>query len=336
MKLNILNEFPEELLYTDIKNIHDVLGGPTLFHLKGKDDNALFLSTLLHANETSSFYVLQKLIRKYQNQQLPRDLIIFIGNTYAALEGMRHLPGQADYNRIWEKGESAENALALDVTDYARSQKIFASIDIHNNTGRNPHYSCINVLKKNFLDLASHFGEHIVFFIEPNNVQSMAFSQFCTSVTIETGVPGDQEGIAAALTFVDKVFNMDKEISRSQEKDIEVFHTIGRIKIPQKVRVDFDDELASESDLSLVSNIDSRNFQFIPKGTHLGFIKNLSLIQVIGNDASDITSDFLEVFEGELRTKRLFVPSMFTKDTYVMKEDCLGYIMELITLNNSD
>ncbi|MBT4791787.1 MAG: peptidase M14, partial [Halobacteriovoraceae bacterium] len=167
MKLNILQEIPEKLLNIDVHEVHEVLGGPTLFHLKGKKQEALFLSILLHANETTSFYVLQELVKKYKNHKLPRDLIIFVGNTFAAAEGMRHLPGQADYNRIWEEGDAAENLLAADVVQYAKEANVFASIDVHNNTGKNPHYGCINVIADNFLNLASFFGEHTVFFTEP-------------------------------------------------------------------------------------------------------------------------------------------------------------------------
>ncbi len=330
MKLNILKEFPEDLLHIDVKDIHDVLEGPTLLHLEGEKREALFLSTLLHANETTSFLMLQRLIKRYQDRQLPRDLIIFIGNTFAAAESMRHLPGQADYNRIWEAGDRAENQLALDVIDYAKKYNVSVSIDIHNNTGKNPHYGCINILEESFLNLASHFGSHTVYFTEPHNVQSNAFAKFCTSITIEAGLPGEEKGIEAALEFVDHVFSMDKLTANPKRKHPEVFHTIARMKVSPKARVDFDDDPESEADLSLVDDIDSRNFEVVCKGSHLGYIKDIKLIRVEDNLGRDITSDFLLVENGELITNRVFIPSMFTKDVYVMKEDCLGYVMELI------
>jgi len=325
-----LDEIPEELLAVEPKQIHDLLGGPTLFHLKGEKDDALFLSTMLHANEITSFLMLQKLIRRYQGKKLPRDLIIFLGNTFAAEEGMRHLPGQADFNRIWAEGEGAEFELARDVIAYAKSQNIFASIDVHNNTGKNPHYACVNKTDQRFLDLASYFGEHTVYFTEPHNVQSMAFSKFCTSVTIEAGLPGRPKGIDESLEYVDRVFTMDKiEYNRERDKT-EVYHTLARIKVDYHARIDFDDNPDSEADLSLVSNIDSKNFELVHRNTHIGYAKHLNLLKVIANDGRDITDQFLKVENGELLANRLFIPSMFTKDVYIMKEDCLGYIMELI------
>jgi hypothetical protein len=32
---------------------------------------------------------------------LPRSLSLFVGNTAAAEQGVRHLPEQPDYNRVW-------------------------------------------------------------------------------------------------------------------------------------------------------------------------------------------------------------------------------------------
>ncbi len=62
MKLNILNAFPKELLEVDVSQVHEIFGGPTLIHLNGKGEDTLFLSTLLHANEITSFLMLQRFI----------------------------------------------------------------------------------------------------------------------------------------------------------------------------------------------------------------------------------------------------------------------------------
>jgi hypothetical protein len=329
LKLQIINNYPDELLNLDIREVHNLFNGPTLIHLKGKAGREpLFLSTLLHGNETTSFFVLQKLLNKYQDTELPRDLIIFLGNTLAASEGMRHLPDQADYNRIWEEGDSPEHNIAKEVVAYAKSKNLFASIDIHNNTGINPLYGCINSLEKPFINLASHFGQHTVFFTEPHNVQSMAFSRFCTSITIEAGQPGEEIGVVEALKFVDDILNLDElEASRSREIS-EVFHTIGRIIVSKDASIDFINSLESKSDLSIVPTIDAKNFKVIKKGSQIGFAKDMSSILVEDNKGQDITSDFFKIEEGKLLTNRIFIPSMFTKDIYVMKEDCLGYIME--------
>lgn len=330
VKLNIVHEFPEELYHLDIKKVHQVLGGPTLIHLKGKRDDTLFLSTLLHANEVTSYLVLQKLMNKYRDVELPRDILIFIGNTFAAERGLRHLPGQVDYNRIWESGDLPEKLMAMEIFEYAKKQNLFASIDVHNNTGKNPLYGCVNVVREDFLNLAAHFGEHTVYFTEPHNVQSMAFSKVCPSTTIETGLPGDPIGVEAAFEYVDYILNSTQLTPSLKRDNSKVYHTLARMKVSENARIDFQDLKDSEADLSLIEDIDERNFEMIPKDTHLGYAKDFSKIRVEGNDGTDLSEHFLRCENGEILTSRLFIPSMFTKDIYVMKEDCLGYVMEVI------
>lgn len=330
MKLNILNKVPSNLLSLDIKDIHNLLEGPTLIHIKSKSKkDPLFLSTLLHGNETTSYVVLQKLLTEYNEDNLPRDLIIFLGNTLAASEGMRHLPGQMDYNRIWEEGKHLENKLALEVVEYAKAHNVFASIDIHNNTGKNPLYGCINSLEEPFLALASYFGDHTVYFTEPHNVQSMAFSKITPSITIECGLPASEPGIENSYKFVKEILHMDKLTHNPKSPTTEVFHTIARMKVNPAAKIDFEDSPETDADISFIPDLDEHNFEIIPKNNHLGYIRSLSLLKVEDNNGKDITDHFLHVIDGELLTNFTFIPSMFTKDIFVMKEDCLGYIMEI-------
>lgn len=328
MKLNIIHSVPNDFYTCDVKDIHDVLNGPTIIHLKGKSDKALFISTLLHGNETTSFLVIQKLLNDYKNKELPRDLIIFVGNTIGASHGLRHLPDQPDYNRIWKQGDTPEHLLATEVFVYAKGHDLFASIDIHNNTGKNPFYACINLIHDNWVQLGSLFSNQIVYFTEPNEVQSMAFAELCPSVTIEAGLPGNPEGTLAVYDFVNEVMNLEKFEDRFNKKDADVFHTIGRIHVSKEASVDFENNEKSENDLSLIPNIDSMNFELLKRGTHLGYCKNARFIQAYNNKGDEISNDIFDFADGKIIANRIFIPSMFTKDIYVMKEDCLGYIME--------
>ena len=330
LNLKYLTEIPDKLLNIEREEIYDLFPEPTLIHLKGNKPEALFLSTMLHGNEFTSFIVLKKLLNEYSKKNLPRDLIIFIGNTIATSQGVRHLEDQIDYNRIWEVGDTPEHKIADQVISYAKEQQIFASIDIHNNTGINPLYGCINSLEKDFLSLASYFGDNTVYFTEPHNVQSMAFSKFCTSITIEAGLPGSSEGVEASYNFVKEILEIDKLVENKSRSVTEVYHTIGRIMIDSDSTVDFDNSKSSPSDFSLVPTIDTKNFQLIKKFSKLGFAKSLSKIKIEDNNGNDISNDFLILKDNELLTNRIFIPSMFTKDIYVMKEDCLGYIMEIM------
>jgi len=159
--LNEIDHLPEGLLHLDASQLHSRLGGPSLIHLPGRREPALFVSVLMHGNEPTGWEAVRRVLKRYLKDgelALPRALSLFIANTGAAAEGMRHLPGQPDYNRVWPGGEdlaSAEARLMREVVDIMATHEIFASIDIHNNTGMNPHYACVNVLEHTALHLAS-------------------------------------------------------------------------------------------------------------------------------------------------------------------------------------
>ena len=73
------NELPEGFLNAKAETLHHILEKPSLIHLKGKESEPLFISTLLHGNETTGLYAIQKLLRSYQNGNLPRSISIFCG-----------------------------------------------------------------------------------------------------------------------------------------------------------------------------------------------------------------------------------------------------------------
>ena len=175
-----IDSFPEELLTATPESLYSLFPEPTLFHLPGKHKQPLFISVLLHGNETTGFYALQKLLVKHHHLELPRSLSIFLGNTQAASLGLRRLESQPDYNRIWpgtELAETEEAQITQQIVNIMAKRKIFASVDVHNNTGLNPHYACINKLDNQFLQLANLFGRLVVYFTRPKGVQSGAFAE---------------------------------------------------------------------------------------------------------------------------------------------------------------
>ena len=187
--LNVLTDLPNNLLKLEPKQLHTVLTGPTLIHLQGRRERPLFVSVLLHGNEDTSWLALRELLLQYKNRELPRALSIFIGNVQAARYGLRKLAGQPDYNRIWKETNTTtpENAMTDQVLEEMKQKDVFAAIDIHNNTGLNPHYGCVNVLEPAFLHLACMFNRTVVWFTRPDEVLSMAFAKLCPAVTVECG-----------------------------------------------------------------------------------------------------------------------------------------------------
>ncbi len=332
--LNVLTDLPDNLLGLEPKQLYTVLPGPTLIHLSGRREQPLFVSVLLHGNEDTSWLALRKLLLHYQNRELPRALSIFIGNVQAARYGLRRLAKQPDYNRIWKKGATPEYAMTSQVLGEMKRRNVFAAIDIHNNTGLNPHYGCVNVLEPAFLHLASMFNRTIVWFTRPDEVLSMAFAALCPAVTVECGKPGQEHGVQHALQYLDACLNLAQHPSRLvAAQDLNLFHTVAVVKIPEEISFGFNN---AGGDLLLRDDLDQLNFQELPTGTSLGQVNSNRNVRLEAwtEKERDCGEHWFKVEDGELRTTRPVIPSMFTRDELIIRQDCFGYLMKRIDYRN--
>lgn len=330
--VKVLHSLPKGLLDTPINQLHDFLKGPTLIHIKGDSKKTIFISTLLHGNETSGVLALNRFLKQYENKKPPYSLCLFYGNTLAAAHGQRHLTSQRDWNRIWspeELPECPEKKIATQVLKIAAKLPLMANIDIHNNTGNNPPYGCVNKLAPNFLKLAHIFDEKIIYFTEPHQVQSMAFAKFCPSMTIEAGMPGEENGIYLILKFLNKLMTIKDFTSLSSPQNLKLYHTVATVKLPMGTTVDFDDNQHSFNHYSLRRDLERLNFKDIPQDTHWGYSTNPLLVTHF--KGHQVFHDFFQLSHNHITTKSMFTPCMLTKDQTVLKSDCLCYIMEHIS-----
>ena len=332
--INQANHFPKELLSVKPESLHSLIPEPTLFHLAGKLKQPLFISVLLHGNEVTGFLALQKLLVKYQQQELPRSLSFFLGNTKAASLGLRHLDDQPDFNRIWpgsELEQTTESIITQEIVDIMTKKNVFASIDVHNNTGLNPHYACVNKLDNQFLQLARLFGRLVVYFTRPKGVQSGAFAKICPAVTLECGKPGQQHGVDHAFEYLNSCLHLSKlSIHPVLPQDIDVYHTVAQVKINKDIKLSFDD---GQADLLLDKELERMNFTDAPAGTRLGTVINSTNMPLTAKDEEGfiVTEKFFSIIDNTLQLNKNTMPSMLTLDEHVIKQDCLCYLMERIT-----
>jgi succinylglutamate desuccinylase len=322
---------PDGLLDACAEDLEALLGGPTLLHLPGRQPEPLFVSVLAHGNETTGLHALQMLLNDYRDSVLPRALSVFIGNVSAARHGLRRLDGQSDYNRVWPgtaTPQVPEAAMMQQVMEIMRARAPFASIDIHNNTGINPHYACTNRVDNRFLQLAALFSRTVVYFIRPLGVQSMAMSALCPSVTIECGKAEQEYGARHARDYLDAALHLH-EIPQHPvaAHDVDLFHTVASVHVPEDVSFGFGEE---SYDLQLLANIDHLNFRELPPGTLLGRVREGMQLPLEVRDENDrpVFQHYFTVEDGVLRSVRAFMPSMFTLDERIIRQDCLGYLME--------
>ncbi|MES9903373.1 MAG: M14 family metallopeptidase [Sedimenticola sp.] len=337
--LRELDALPPGLLDLEACQLESLLGGPTLIHLAGRRVSALFVSVLMHGNETTGWEAVRDLLRKYAvgggHGELPRAMSLFIGNVSAAAQGLRQLDGEPDYNRVWpgcetsEGDESSEHRMMRQVTETMEVRGVFASVDVHNNTGLNPHYACINVIDNSFLHLAALFGRTLVYFIRPCGVQSMAMARLCPSVTLECGKPGQVHGVDHARDYLDACLHLSEHPQHPlASHDVDLFHTVAIVKVPEQVSFGFDK--AADMDIRFTEDLDCLNFREVPRGTSLGHISEGvgAGVSVSNEWGKDVTSRFFKVEDGELRLRVPVMPSMLTKDCRVVRQDCLCYLME--------
>jgi succinylglutamate desuccinylase len=343
--LTIIDHIPAGLLDCSAHNLHEILTGPTLIHLPGRRPEPLFVSVLLHGNEPTGFQAIQTLLRRHtiggdKAHELPRALSIFIGNVSAARDGTRHLPEQPDYNRCWPfkncpANERPEHAMMQQIVDIMHQRKVFASIDIHNNTGLNPHYGCVNRLEPQFFHLATLFSRTVVYFIRPQGVQSLAFSEICPAVTVECGKPDQTYGATHAAEFVNTCLHLAKLPDHPvAAHDMDLFHTVATVAVPDHINIAFSEQDSAEArptGIQFIADLDHLNFHELSSGITLGRVgpgqKDIPL-HVTDERGEDVTSRYFRLDEKELRTAREVMPSMFTLDVEVIRQDCLGYLME--------
>ncbi len=329
------NEIPAGFLDVKIENLHQVLAKPSLIHLKGKNPRPLFICTLLHGNETTGLYAIQQLLGEYAAKELPRSLSIFIGNIKAAEAGVRRLDEQVDYNRVWPGTHQhylAEAHMMKQITEIMEQKQVWASIDLHNNTGKNPHYACINKLDKEFLVLADLFSKTLVYFTTPVGVQSAAFAKICPSVTLECGLSGDSSGIDHVYQYLQTVLELE-DLNQPLEANLNLFHTVARVKIPEGYSFGFEDDAT----INLLPEIENYNFRELEKGTAIARVEpdSSAFLQAFDDDEREVGRDFFEYENDEILIKKPIMPAMLTMNTQVIRQDCLCYLMERIAVPES-
>ncbi|MCB1831822.1 MAG: succinylglutamate desuccinylase/aspartoacylase family protein [Gammaproteobacteria bacterium] len=331
--LQELDQIPPGLLDLKATQLQAALGGPTLIHLEGRRRAPLLVSVLMHGNETTGWEAVRTLLRPYASgeEELPRSLSLFIGNVSAAAVGLRRLDGQPDYNRVWpgcEDRGTPEHLLMRYVMETMRAREVFASIDVHNNTGINPHYACVNIIDNRFLHLATMFGRTVVYFIRPCGVQSLAMAKICPAVTLECGKPGQLNGVEHARDYLNACLHLAEHPEHPlSPRDIDLFHTVATVKVRADTTFGFGGESV---DIRFEDDLEYLNFRELASGTRIGWINpgNDIGLEVINEQGSDVTHRYFSVEDEALKLRVPVMPSMLTRDLRVVRQDCLCYLME--------
>ena len=330
--LTIRDTLPDGLLDCSATELGDLLAEPTLIELAGARPQPLFVSILIHGNEDVGLGAIQRVLRSRNSSELPRSLMLFIGNVKAASQGMRRLEDQPDFNRIWPGApgglDSPEARMMGEIHARVISRRAFAAIDLHNNTGRNPHYSVVCSRDSSVIGLASMFTRKAVMFRGLPGTQTASFTGLVPAMTAECGQPGDEANEEAAARFLNHALDLECLPSGPEPSNgLELFHTLGVVRVKREVALAFGDESAA---LNLDPHLDRLNFSALSAGTVLGSSSSSMPLEVVDEQGRDVATRYFDVKDGELRLLRPATPAMFTVDACVVRQDCLGYLMEPI------
>ena len=331
-----LFELPKGFLSADARDLCQVLPTPTLIHLPGRRTPALFVSILLHGNETVGLRAVQSILARYAERPLPRALSVFVGNVRGAHAGLRRLDEQTDFNRVWPGGtleslRSSEGVMAQQVFTRMAARHPFACIDLHNNTGLNPLYSCVTAPTSENLQLATLFGRTVIVFEQPVGTLVGAFGAICPSIAVECGRPGNVEGEARAAELIDAAMHWAEVPHHPPAPhDIDAFETIGVVTVRPEVSFAFSKDAAV--DVRFDAAIDHCNFRELAVGTSFGVVASGVTMPLRVHDAHgrDVTREYFEVRNGVLMNTRPLMPAMLTTDERAIRQDCLCYVMARI------
>ncbi|HEY8163732.1 MAG TPA: M14 family metallopeptidase [Methylocystis sp.] len=331
----VMNRLPEGFLDCPAEKLIDILPGPTLFDLPGHDPHPLFVSTLLHGNEYSGLAAMQSVLRRHAARGLPRALLFFVGNVRAAAANVRTLPDQLDYNRVWPGTLYPGDPQALQarwIYDYAARRGLFASIDIHNNTGFNPHYACIRTLEPKFIALARLFSRIVVHSQRPVGTHAAAFADLSPALTAECGKAGAGSATEHAIELVEAALSISHLPDHPPApQDVELLRTYAIVKPPAEASFSFD---GTPADFMFRGDIDHMNFSELAPGASFGKARAGMRLDILPGEGDERPpGDYFDYADGDIRLSRSAIPAMLTVDPRAVKLDCLCYLMHKIDLH---
>jgi hypothetical protein len=323
-----LHGLPDGFYDISTANIRTLFPNPTLIHLDGKSPDFLFISILLHGNEFTGLKVMQKILAE-NIDDLPRSILLFIGNVRAAETNRRYLPDQVDYNRCWPGSElepTPTSQMMQRIVEIAQGLPLFAAIDIHNNTGKNPHYSCITDPNVKNQNLAARFNRVGMVF-NHRGVSTMAFDGICPAITLECGLPGDPQGIEHACRFVEGMLTLNElPENKPSRHALHLVESHLTLNIPEHVSFEFDPE--ADADLRFENDFEDRNFTLFDPHQVFGYTRVERPLSITDTYGHDVTDKIMRVEEGKIYLNNTLMPAMITRDKLVVRQDCLCHLLQ--------
>ena len=115
--------------------------------------------------------------------------------------------------------------------------------------------------------------------------------------------------------------------------DIDLFHTVAIVKIPQVLDFGFDGN--EQADIRFPADIDCLNFSELPANTLLGWLgsERKSWLEAWDEQGNEVGGQYFSYENNEIRLTTPVMPSMLTCDSRIVRQDCLCYLMERMQID---
>ncbi|MDO8909695.1 MAG: succinylglutamate desuccinylase/aspartoacylase family protein [Pseudohongiella sp.] len=311
------------------------LPGPTHIKLSGRDGGRCrVVVTLLHGNEPSGLSAVHALLR--QGVEPAVDIHIFIANVDTARTqpffSHRMLPGERDLNRCFRAPFDTDDQARLAGALCERWQKLApeALIDIHNTSGVGPPFGVVKFIADEHEALISLFTHRVVMTdLVLGSVMDLS-GRFCPVVTIECGGAGSSESDRTALIGLTQYVSLDRVLDLKPDNVImDYFHHPLRLELVPGVAVDYGDEALLMRGISLRSDLENMNFNYVEPGTRLGYLTGelIQVLQARTSQGEDRLADFFFAEQGRLLARVRMKFFMATNSPEIARTDCLLYFV---------
>jgi succinylglutamate desuccinylase len=321
----ILEPIPDALLSVSPAQLHEVCSDLTLFELKGKIEQPLLVSAMLHGDEPGGLYAVQEYLRRLGSQSPERTVLILIGNVQAAKSAKRKCDDGIDFNRIWS--ESARHNKAAEILAYLNSIGIYASLDIHNSSGRNPVFSILAHMHPESLYLSARIGGPVMYAPWPKGPLSHACGKSFPSVTVEMAHLENEKEISR---FADTIAWLTETAdplagckTPYEVPDVFEMRAIARIDTQAL-------GAQSAADFHIEPNLDDWNFRDVPVGTTWATTSEdgYSLMEVVDAKGRSVKNTFFRYGDGYVESVQPITPALLTVNRRAVEQDCFCYITQ--------
>lgn len=329
---SVFTDLTPEQVPDDLLDFLQMLGGPTKILISGENPaRTRAVVTLLHGNEPSGVRALHRFLK--EGVAPPTNLLFLLGSVEASLiePAFRHrfFPGTRDMNRCFNPPyDDAPGRIAEKILDFLDEYRPEAVIDIHNTSGSSPHFGVATQEDSYHESLIGLFTQKLV-------VSHLRLGSLMEQtrvgrpvVTVECG--GAQDLGAESIAYRGLLrFAFEQELfNRKQDINLDLYHHPVRLELEQGTQLAFSNQPALGTELTLLADLDSYNFQVAPAGSLLGWVKDDRVhqrLRVVDHLNKNLFANYFEICGNRLQTRVALKLFMVTTRPDIALSDCLLY-----------